>query len=244
MPNISEITGNIFNSGCQTLVNAVNCHGVMGAGIALEFRLRLPDMYAKYVEHCRQQRIDIGKLWLYKPPRNVWEQRWILNFPTKRHWRHPARISYLKAGLDKFLATYRRRGIESAAFPILGSDNGGLDEADALAVMRMHLERCDIPVEIYRYDPLAVDDQFEEFRTRMLDGDVEVMSQRVGVRRDALRKVMDELGVPDEVRSMSQLASIQGIHSSDLEKCFRSVMKKPARIDHARLTSTLCRPQP
>ena len=82
MTNITEITGNIFTSECQTLVNTVNCNGVMGAGIALEFKLRHPKMFEQYVEHCKRGRIDIGKLWLYKPSQDAGDRRWVLNFPT------------------------------------------------------------------------------------------------------------------------------------------------------------------
>ena len=69
------ITGNIFTSQCQTMVNTVNCVGVMGAGIALEFKLRLPEMFDQYIHHCRAGLIDIGNLWLYKPPADAREWR-------------------------------------------------------------------------------------------------------------------------------------------------------------------------
>ena len=76
--SLRVIDGNIFTSKCQTIVNTVNCVGVMGAGIALECRLRWPDMHTVYQDLCRQRQITIGKLWLYKST-----DRWILNFPTK-----------------------------------------------------------------------------------------------------------------------------------------------------------------
>ena len=84
------LKGNLFNSDRQTLVNTVNCKGVMGAGIALEFRLRHPDMFRQYVDHCATGRMDVGKLWLYRPT-NGKERRWVLNFPTKRDWKHRLR---------------------------------------------------------------------------------------------------------------------------------------------------------
>lgn len=117
-PNIK--TGNIFASQSQTLVNTVNCDGVMGAGIALEFKLRLPEMFDRYAEHCRARRINIGSLWLYKPPAESREQRWALNFPTKRHWKYPSKVEYLEAGLEKFLESYQQKGIQSIAFPCWG----------------------------------------------------------------------------------------------------------------------------
>ena len=223
---VSIKTGNIFTSECQTLVNTVNCDGVMGAGIALEFKLRLPDMFEQYVEHCKRKRIGIGKLWLYKPPPDVREQRWVLNFPTKLHWKNPSRIEYLEAGLEKFVTTYQDRGIESVAFPILGSANGGLSEEESLAVMQKHLARCDIPVEIYRYDPGATDDLYNEFKMKILNcGDDRSIAGATGVQVHRVAMVRSALENGGSVNSLSQLASVKGIGSKTLEKCFRFVME-------------------
>lgn len=143
----------------------------MGAGIDLEFKFRLPEMFDRYAEHCRAGRINIGSLWLYKPPAESREQRWALNFPTKRHWKYPSKVEYLEAGLEKFLETYQQKGIQSIAFPLLGATNGRLAEEVSLEVMQRYLSQCDIPVEIYRYDPTATDDLYEDFRRRWLQSD-------------------------------------------------------------------------
>ena len=232
MPNPTIITGNIFASPRQTLVNTVNCDGVMGAGIALEFKLRIPEMFDRYVEHCRAGRINIGSLWLYKPPAEAREQRWALNFPTKRHWKYPSKVAYLEAGLEKFLATYQEKGIQSIAFPLLGATNGGIPEDESLAVMQQYLSQCDIPVEIYRYDPTATDDLYLEFRSRMLRHDErpddKTMAKAMGLRIDLFRKVCDSLDGPNDINSLSRLASVKGIGEKTLEKCFRYVMDAPA----------------
>lgn len=94
----------------------------MGAGIALECRLRYPSLYSEYVALCRQRRIQFGRLWLFKAP-----DRWILNFPTKEHWRDPSREEYLHAGLREFMESYEAMGIESIAFPLLGAQHGGIE---------------------------------------------------------------------------------------------------------------------
>lgn len=232
MANPTVITGNIFASQCQTLVNTVNCDGVMGAGIALEFKLRLPEMFDRYAEHCRAGRIAIGKLWLYQPPPDARERRWALNFPTKRHWKNPSKIEYLEAGLEKFLAAYQEKGIESIAFPVLGSANGGIPEDESLAVMQRYLSQCHIPVEIYRYDPSATDDLYTEFRSRMLRHDErpddKAMAKAMGLRIDLFRKVCDTLEGPNDINSLSRLAEVKGIGLITLEKCFRYVMDAPA----------------
>ena len=223
--------GHIFTSKCQTLVNTVNCQGVMGAGIALEFKLRLPDMFEQYVDKCKKGDIDIGKSWLYKTPLGAREGRWVLNFPTKRQWRYPSRFQYLRAGLEDFLQTYQEKGIESIAFPVLGASNGGLDEDESLTVMQNYLERCDIPVEIYRYDPSAIDDLFVNFKhTLVSNRDNTLLAKSMSVRVDRLNSILNVLNQPNNsINSLSQLATVPGIGSKTLEKCFRYVMDAPER---------------
>jgi O-acetyl-ADP-ribose deacetylase (regulator of RNase III) len=123
MDNITFIKGNIFDSKAQTIVNTVNCVGGMGKGIALEYKKKYPLMFEKYKELCSHNLFEIGKLWLYKDEQN---ERWILNFPTKTHWKYNSRYCYIEKGLEKFVDTYKEKGITSIAFPLLGCTNGGL----------------------------------------------------------------------------------------------------------------------
>jgi O-acetyl-ADP-ribose deacetylase (regulator of RNase III) len=142
--------GNIFDSEAQTLVNTVNCMGVMGKGLALQFKKRYPDMFEAYQKICKHNLLDIGKLWLFKT-----EHRWILNFPTKYDWRNPSTEYYLQKGLEKFIQTYKQRSIQSIAFPLLGASNGGIDPEVSLKIMVDHLQYCEIPVYIYiKYQPI------------------------------------------------------------------------------------------
>lgn len=116
----------------------------MGKGIALEYKKRYPDMYFKYKELCNKNLIEIGKLWLYKT-----EKKWILNFPTKKHWKDLSKIEYLEVGLQKFLEEYKNKGITSISFPLLGANNGGLDPEVSLAIMCKYLNQCEIDVYIF-----------------------------------------------------------------------------------------------
>jgi O-acetyl-ADP-ribose deacetylase (regulator of RNase III) len=159
---ITTKKGNIFATECQTIVNTVNCVGVMGAGIAYEFRLRYPQMYEKYRELCKEKKLNIGLLWLY---RDEPDKKWVLNFPTKYHWKYESKVEYLQKGLQKFLDTYKEKGITSIAFPLLGASNGGIPEDVSLEVMNKYLNKCtDIAVEIYHFDPYAYDDLFLNFK--------------------------------------------------------------------------------
>ena len=86
----------------------------MGKGIALRFKRIYPDMFKRYRDHCEHERLAIGKLFLWKTP-----HKWVLNFPTKEHWRNPSRPEYIERGLEKFVSIHDELGITSIAFPRL-----------------------------------------------------------------------------------------------------------------------------
>lgn len=138
-------TGDIFESKAQTLVNTVNCVGVMGKGIALEFKKRFPDMFRDYQERCARKEVKLGRPYLYKPlflP-------WILNFPTKEHWRSVSRLKDIIKGLEYLLAHYKEWGITSLAVPPLGCGHGQLEWRVVGPTLYRYLSRLDIPVELY-----------------------------------------------------------------------------------------------
>jgi O-acetyl-ADP-ribose deacetylase (regulator of RNase III)/uncharacterized protein YwgA len=137
--------GDMFQSQAQTWVNTVNCVGVMGKGVALEFKRRFPDMYKDYFERCKAGQVKLGRPYLYK--RVV--TPWILNFPTKDDWRSVARLEDIVAGLRYLEAHYRDWGIESLAVPPLGCGQGQLEWRVVGATLYRHLKRLDIPVELY-----------------------------------------------------------------------------------------------
>ena len=142
---ILYVKGNIFQSPAQVLVNTVNTVGVMGKGIALEFKQMFPEMFAEYRELCESGNIKIGTLWLYKT-----SNKWILNFPTKKHWRQPSRVEYIESGLKKFVDTYSKLGIHSIAFPPLGCGNGQLDfKTEVQPLMEKYLRN--LPIEVFIY---------------------------------------------------------------------------------------------
>ncbi len=135
----------IFESTAQTLVNTVNCVGVMGKGIAKEFKDRHPQMFEVYKRICDQGLLEPGKLWLWKS-----EDHWVLNFPTKKHWRHPAKFEWIEWGLQKFVSAYEQQGIREISFPRLGCGNGGLDWEDVRPLMERYL--ADLPINVYIHD--------------------------------------------------------------------------------------------
>jgi uncharacterized protein YwgA/O-acetyl-ADP-ribose deacetylase (regulator of RNase III) len=137
--------GNLFESKAQTLVNTVNCVGVMGKGVALEFKNRFPEMYKDYVGRCNAGEVRLGQPYLYRslvPP-------WVLNFPTKDHWRSVSRLQDIEAGLGYLLAHYQEWGITSLGVPPLGCGQGQLEWRVVGPTLYRYLKRMDIPVELY-----------------------------------------------------------------------------------------------
>lgn len=134
----------VFNTPAQTIVNTVNCVGVMGTGLALEFRLRYPKMYEDYIERCARNSVQIGTPYLYREFDGVW----ILNFPTKYHWKMPSKIDWIELGLNYFVENYKNADVQSIAFPKLGSGNGGLPWDEVKNMMIKYLSTIPIHVTI------------------------------------------------------------------------------------------------
>ncbi len=139
------LIGNILESNAQTLINTVNCVGVMGKGIALEFKKRFPEMFHDYVQRCKRNELQPGVPYLYKtlfPPQ-------VVNFPTKDHWRAASRIEDVERGLGIIQKKSGEWGIESLAIPPLGCGNGQLLWTSVGPLIYRFLSHLDLPVELY-----------------------------------------------------------------------------------------------
>ena len=144
-PDLKVHVGNLFDSQAQTLVNTINCVGVMGAGIALEFKKRFPEMYEDYVERCHRGEVKLGKPYFYPrllPPS-------ILNFPTKDHWRSVSRLTDIIKGLEYLEKHYKEWGITSLAIPPLGCGQGQLEWRVVGPTLYRYLSRINVPIELY-----------------------------------------------------------------------------------------------
>ena len=140
---ITYVVGDLFQSPAQVLVNTVNTVGVMGKGIALDFKRVYPEMFTKYQHFCEAGQFNIGQLWIYKTP-----HKWVLNFPTKKHWRNKSKPEYIESGLKKFVQTYDDKGITSISFPMLGCGNGELDWITQVKPL-MEKYLAGLPIDIY-----------------------------------------------------------------------------------------------
>jgi O-acetyl-ADP-ribose deacetylase (regulator of RNase III) len=134
---IEETTGDMFAAKVDALVNAVNTVGVMGKGLALAFKTKFPDNFTAYQRACKAGEVVPGKMFVVE---RATAPRWIVNFPTKRHWRDASRIEDVKSGLVDLIEQVRVHGMSSVAMPALGCGLGGLAWAD---VRPLIVEACE-----------------------------------------------------------------------------------------------------
>jgi O-acetyl-ADP-ribose deacetylase (regulator of RNase III) len=144
--------GNLLDATAEALVNTVNEVGVMGKGIALMFREAFPDSARAYQEACKAKKVHIGKM-LVTRERNLNEDRWIIHFPTKKHWRNPSKLEWIREGLRDLVKVIKDNRIRSVALPPLGCGNGGLEWSQVRCEIEAALSGLD--VEVMVYEPTA-----------------------------------------------------------------------------------------
>jgi O-acetyl-ADP-ribose deacetylase (regulator of RNase III) len=142
-------SGDLLKDNSEAIVNTVNCVGVMGKGIALQFKQRWPQNFKAYAAACERKEVRPGKMFVYSL--GEWAQpRFIINFPTKVHWRGDSKIEYIEEGLRDLLSQIERLGIKSIALPPLGCGNGGLDwDAVKGLVLDVFKEHPQIQVDLF-----------------------------------------------------------------------------------------------
>ena len=146
-------TGNILSEDVEALVNTVNCVGIMGRGIALQFKEVFPNNFKAYELACKRHEVKPGRMFVFTTER-LSNPRFIVNFPTKRHWRGKARLEDIESGLEALVKEIRNRGIHSLAIPPLGAGLGGLDWTE----VRPRIERAlralpDVRVVVFQPGP-------------------------------------------------------------------------------------------
>lgn len=159
---VKVIVGDLFASKAQTLVNTVNCVGVMGKGVALAFKRRFPEMYEDYVARCKRHEVRLGEPYLF---RQLLEPN-VLNFPTKGHWRSVTKLEDIAAGLEYLIDHYQEWGITSLAVPPLGCGNGQLEWRVVGPTLYRYLSEIDVPVELYA----PYETPHEELQRTFLEG--------------------------------------------------------------------------
>lgn len=162
---IQYTTGNLLDANTEAMVNTVNCVGVMGKGIALQFKQAFPENYERYRLACQQGQVVPGRM-LVVPTGNLMGARLIINFPTKRHWKDKSRIDDVASGLTALVQTIRENAIRSIAVPPLGCGNGGL----SWDAVRQLIERslgCLSGVEVMVYGHSGTNTETERIRVQL-----------------------------------------------------------------------------
>ena len=147
------LKGNLLDSTADALVNTVNTVGVMGKGIALQFKEAFPVNTKKYTDACKTGTLQTGQLLAIKDQNALLGEKLIINFPTKKHWRQPSKYEYIEDGLKSLVELIKKENIKSIAIPPLGCGNGGLDWSRVKQLIEAYLSP--LQADVYVYEPNA-----------------------------------------------------------------------------------------
>jgi O-acetyl-ADP-ribose deacetylase (regulator of RNase III) len=164
MAMIEYRTGDILRADVEALVNTVNCVGIMGRGIALQFKNAYPENFKAYEAACKRQEVQPGRMFVFET-HQLTNPKYIINFPTKRHWRGKSRMEDIEAGLEALTDEIRKRRIRSIALPPLGSGLGGLDWRQVRLRIEAALRDLD-DVQVTVFEPHGAVDQQVKPRSR------------------------------------------------------------------------------
>ncbi len=163
---IHYLKGNIFDSHADALINTVNTVGIMGKGIALQFKKAFPYNYKIYAKACKEGEVQVGQLLAVKDQNISTGEKWIINFPTKTDWRKPSEYEYVEKGLESLLEFIDKHELSSIALPPLGAGNGGLEWEKVKQIIEKKLEGKRI--DVYVYEPNdKIKEELKKERTKL-----------------------------------------------------------------------------
>ncbi len=206
---VVESQGDVLSADADALVNTVNCVGVMGKGIALQFKRHYPEMFREYKRACDRGDVRIGRML-------VWETgllegpRYIINFPTKKHWKGKSTLPWIQAGLSDLRRVINELGLQKVALPPLGAGNGGLDWSDVEPLIRDALGGLPVTVAVYppshAHRRIEGRQRIQMSRTRAL---VLALMKLYGRKRELIEPWMDTSGVSHlEVQKLMYFADV------------------------------------
>ncbi|MBK8674730.1 MAG: macro domain-containing protein [Bacteroidetes bacterium] len=165
---IQYITGNILDSNAQALVNTVNTMGVMGKGIALQFKKAYPNNFKAYEKASKNEEVKVGEMFVTLDSNTTTGERMIINFPTKTNWRKPSEYQFIEDGLDNLVEVINNKQIKSIAIPPLGAGNGGLSWEKVKKMIAQKLGNLNI--DIYVYEPtVQIQEHLMKERVKLTD---------------------------------------------------------------------------
>ena len=201
-------TGDILAEDVEALVNTVNCVGVMGRGIALQFKKAFPDNFRAYAEACERGEVRPGRMFVFETLQ-LTNPRYIINFPTKRHWRGNSRIEDVQAGLKDLVAAVREREIRSIAVPPLGSGLGGLKWSEVRPLIEEALNGFN-DLEVVVFEPKGAPEPERIVRSRQVPKMTPGRAALVGLMDRYLRGLLDPFVTLREVHKLMYFMQIAG----------------------------------
>lgn len=147
---IYSMKGNLLEDSAEVYVNTVNTVGVMGKGIALQFKQAFPDVFKQYAKGCKSGNVQVGKMHVV-PVESLTNPMYIIHFPTKKHWRNPSKLTYIQDGLRDLVKVVQKLDVKSIALPPLGCGNGGLEWSVVRPLIIDAFE--DVSVDVHLYEP-------------------------------------------------------------------------------------------
>lgn len=150
---IEIVHGDLLKADVEALVNAVNCVGVMGKGIAAQFKLGFPANFAAYETACKKKEVRLGKMFVFATLQDR-NPKFIINFPTKKHWKKTSHMDDIQSGLDALATEVKQRGIRSIAIPPIGCGLGGLAWIDVLPKITEVANKSMAHVRVLIYEPI------------------------------------------------------------------------------------------
>ena len=201
-------TGDILAEDTEALINTVNCVGVMGRGIALQFKKAYPENFRAYAKACERGDVRPGRMFVFETGA-LTNPRYIINFPTKRHWRGKSRIDDIDSGLKDLVSVIRRRGVRSIAVPPLGSGLGGLEWNNVRSRIENALSEID-QLEVVVFEPHGAPDADKMVRNRVVPMMTAGRAALVGLMDRYLRGLLDPFITLLEVHKLMYFMQLAG----------------------------------
>ncbi len=205
---IESKVGDILAEDAEALVNTVNCVGVMGRGIALQFKNAFPENFDAYAAACKRDEVQPGKMFVFETGQ-LTNPRYIINFPTKRHWRGNSRMADIESGLQDLVVEIRNRDIRSIAIPPLGSGLGGLDWSKVRQRIVEALRGLN-DLEVVVFEPNGAPDADKMTRRRKVPDMTKGRAALVGLMDRYLRGLLDPLITLLEVQKLMYFMQAAG----------------------------------
>jgi hypothetical protein len=217
MAELIDRSGNIFTTSCEVVTLTVNCEGFMGAGIALDGRLRWPQMFEQYAARCASGQMRPGVLDWWGPDARGHR---VLCFPTKASWKHPSRIEFVTEGLAALASEYTIQGVASIAMPHLGCSHGGLTWQQVRPLIAEALEPLkELTVELWEFNPQASDPDYDVLADLLTNRPPTEVGNRLNLDARGVNALIAAAGSP-RVVNLASLQNAPGVGEKTLEKVY------------------------